>query len=706
MKRFNGSKSRLMFIVFVAGLVLISQNVSTANTNQAPIADAGLPRYAGPDPVVLDGTGSYDPDGSGTLSYTWQQISGPSVIIIDANTATPSIGGAMQPGMGRVPTPTLSGFVQTDEIQECEFELLVSDGELTSLPDTVKIIIVPDFGADTLRQENPPFDANKPTIIYFGGGNCVNGLAADCVSPFTLAAWLSSANIINFPNGYAPDSGGNARTYYKYGDMIIVYLSAVAPDYKQPIQTVGWSTGAMPAIDVGIHLNRVYKDARYAVNRVTHLDGNPACRVMENWPPQPSPEAWDVYLDTVELFLTSSVDGEQCWIDHCYGTSGYPYEPIPRTDILWVRTGLAHSPVRNWYRNSLTGNDMNKFNSGLVAGAYWSVIGPGKNLQLAPTDAYYFRWDGGEQSGSMSFYDETQFPGRLPEPVTLIGPEDGTIVDPNGAVFSCEVSENAVGYQLLFGSDPYRVMDYTIVSDTPEPPTEVITTFPFEQTFWTVRVYDEYGSTIYADPICIYPEIVEDLSETLVAHWKLDETEGDIAYDSAGNNDATVHGAVWTEGKIDGALQFDGFNDYVDCGDSEQLGPEQMTFSMWLKPEHMGGMRYIVARSKKDSDDIDYAIKRHLAGEIEFSVGQLGSDPVSVISQANTPLGEWSQVVVCLDGSQASIYINGQRDNSADYAERVLRGGYWLVISSLRANTRFYNGLIDDVRIHSRAVTP
>lgn len=191
----------------------------------------------------------------------------------------------------------------------------------------------------------------------------------------------------------------------------------------------------------------------------------------------------------------------------------------------------------------------------------------------------------------------------------------------------------------------------------------------------------------------------------LIAHWKLDETEGNIAYDSADDNNATVHGAIWTEGKIDGSLQFNGFNDYVDCGDSELLGPEQMTFSMWLKPEHMGGMRYIVDRSKKDSDDIDYAIKRHLAGEVEFSVGQLGSDPLSVMSQANTALGEWSHVAVCLDGSQASIYINGQRDSSASYTERVPREDYWLVISSLRASTRFYNGKIDDVRIYDQALS-
>lgn len=192
---------------------------------------------------------------------------------------------------------------------------------------------------------------------------------------------------------------------------------------------------------------------------------------------------------------------------------------------------------------------------------------------------------------------------------------------------------------------------------------------------------------------------------SLAAHWKLDETDGDIAYDSAGDNDATVHGAVWTEGMIDGALQFDGFNDYVDCNDSEQLGPEQMTLTMWLKSEHMGGMRYIISRAKSNSDDIDYAIKRLLTGEVEFAVGQLSSSPVSVQSQANAALDEWSHVAVCLDGSEASVYINGQRDSSASYAERAPREDYRLVISCLQANTRFYNGLIDDVRIYSRALS-
>ncbi|MHC4804762.1 MAG: hypothetical protein ACYTBX_00685, partial [Planctomycetota bacterium] len=84
-----------------------------------------------------------------------------------------------------------------------------------------------------------------------------------------------------------------------------------------------------------------------------------------------------------------------------------------------------------------------------------------------------------------------------------VGPEDGAIVDANGAVFSCEESENAVGYQLLFGPDPYRVMDYAVVSDTPSPPVGTISEFPYEKTWWTVRAYDSFGSTIHADPRCI-----------------------------------------------------------------------------------------------------------------------------------------------------------------------------------------------------------
>src|SRR5262249_50186723 len=90
--------------------------------------------------------------------------------------------------------------------------------------------------------------------------------------------------------------------------------------------------------------------------------------------------------------------------------------------------------------------------------------------------------------------------GKIMAPVALVGPASGDTIATNGAVFSCSKVENATGYQLIFGSDPNRVMDFTIVSDTTNPATATVSTLPYLHTWWTVRAYDQFGSTIYADP--------------------------------------------------------------------------------------------------------------------------------------------------------------------------------------------------------------
>ena len=74
-----------------------------------------------------------------------------------------------------------------------------------------------------------------------------------------------------------------------------------------------------------------------------------------------------------------------------------------------------------------------------------------------------------------------------------------------------------------------------------------------------------------------------DLTDGLVAHWKLD---GD-ANDSAGSNDGTlVNGPIWTTGQIGDALDFDGVDDYVDVGDQDSLdfvASESFSISTWFK---------------------------------------------------------------------------------------------------------------------------
>ncbi|MCF7956403.1 MAG: hypothetical protein K9M75_11415 [Phycisphaerae bacterium] len=420
--------------------------------NHAPVADAGFDRYAATE-VVLDGSGSYDPDFYEGITYNWTQVSGPAGLITGADTAT----------------PTVSGFTQTSSIQECVFKLVVSDGEMDSVADKVKVKIVPSFGANTLQLRNPPFDPDKPTIVAFGGGNCNTG-----GSMSFGGLWEEKVNWI---------TASYDKPYSRYGDMLIVYLSSVAPDYKEPIQTMGFSTGNMPAMDVANRMNSFYGDGRYAVNRVSLLDA--ACRDFE--------------VD-INTFVNNPVDGEQCWIDSYIATVSRRYPNVLKITF----PGGSHGDPVNWYSSSIyessyPGGDM--YNGGIMGGYYYSVAGPGKNLQLASdTSKYYFKWINSEPD-YLTFFDQSLYPGRLPEAVTLAGPADGDTLDAGGAVLSCLPSENAVNYKLLMGPDPYDMKH--VISDTPTPPEGVITLLPYETTYWTVKAEDQYGSTIFADPICI-----------------------------------------------------------------------------------------------------------------------------------------------------------------------------------------------------------
>ncbi len=251
--------------------------------NSLPVADAGLTHYVHEDPITLSGLNSYDPDGLLTvdLSFHWRQISGPTLSLDDPNS----------------PTPVLSGMQPNNTIQHCLFELVVNDGQNDSDPATVEVVIVEDYGNQELRLINSPFDVTKPTIVVFEGGDCDTGSGW---YRFTNTVWSQNANIMT--NSYQ-------LPHYVYGDHLMVYLSEVAPNYDQPIQTMGFSTGGMICSDIAIRANCVYGDPRYAVNRVTYLDAG--CTGVYNYP------------EAVWRLRNENLTGETCWIDHYYSNSGF-----------------------------------------------------------------------------------------------------------------------------------------------------------------------------------------------------------------------------------------------------------------------------------------------------------------------------------------------------------------------------------------------
>jgi L-ascorbate metabolism protein UlaG (beta-lactamase superfamily) len=203
-----------------------------------------------------------------------------------------------------------------------------------------------------------------------------------------------------------------------------------------------------------------------------------------------------------------------------------------------------------------------------------------------------------------------------------------------------------------------------------------------------------YGETLSSD------DWQKDFS--VAAYWKLDETQGTIAHDSTGANDATLIGdPLWQPagGKVAGALQLDGVDDYIKA--PFVLNPSAGTFSVfaWVKGGaagqailfQTGGANWLMADSA--------------AGTLATQLRQTGRNSRDLISPAVITDGQWHRVGLTWDGSNRVLYVDDTevaRDTQAALTGST--GG--LSIGSAQSPGTFWSGLIDDVRLSTRAVKP
>jgi hypothetical protein len=214
--------------------------------------------------------------------------------------------------------------------------------------------------------------------------------------------------------------------------------------------------------------------------------------------------------------------------------------------------------------------------------------------------------------------------------------------------------------------------------------------------YWRI---DEAGPTITTKGDVWAFTTRSEVDVNFVNWWKFDEGTGTIAYDSAGDDDGTIYGATWTTGQIDGALSFDGVNDYVDCG-SGPSNYDNITVSAWMKTSTEG----ILVSNRYGS--YSYGTWYTLSSmdiELGDSVGYQHWN-------FNTPTldGVWHHIVYTKDGINHAVYVDGSLDQSftsnADisWSNPTFIGRRWTKSSSGNA---WFNGPIDDVRIYNRALT-
>ncbi|MHC4532508.1 MAG: LamG-like jellyroll fold domain-containing protein, partial [Planctomycetota bacterium] len=164
--------------------------------------------------------------------------------------------------------------------------------------------------------------------------------------------------------------------------------------------------------------------------------------------------------------------------------------------------------------------------------------------------------------------------------------------------------------------------------------------------------------------------IYEESTECIVAHWKLDEIEGRIAYDSVGDNDGILYGnPIWQPmgGILGGALEFDGDNDYVDCGTfnpSDATG--QLSICLWAKWNGLNG-RYQCLIAKRNSWNVNDMMWQLEASQISGDAMFEREGYAGVVGGILTE-GDWEHWCVTFDGATAIIYRMGEEVNRGAFS--------------------------------------
>ena len=190
---------------------------------------------------------------------------------------------------------------------------------------------------------------------------------------------------------------------------------------------------------------------------------------------------------------------------------------------------------------------------------------------------------------------------------------------------------------------------------------------------------------------------------SLIAHWALDEDQGTIAYDSAGQNDAFLVGSpAWQPdaGKVGGALAFDGAD---DCAFAELgLNPARGPFSVfaWVK----NGVPGQVLISQLNGTNWLRADPASGCLMTELCASGRGAGPLQ--SEIVVTDGAWHRIGFVWDGGHRSLYVDGilvAEDTQQGLNSSV--GGLNIGCGSNAAAGTFFSGLIDDVRIYNKALS-
>ncbi len=257
---------------------------------------------------------------------------------------------------------------------------------------------------------------------------------------------------------------------------------------------------------------------------------------------------------------------------------------------------------------------------------------------------------------------------------------------------------------------------------------------------WSVNVNTESPSISFTDPtpansailnqnyayinttVSDFSTALIDWNRSLVRWWRFNNESGENSAFfrdwSSWENNGTCSGTscpTSISGKFGNALSFDGSNDYLSAGNI--ASGASGTMETWIKPNVYTGTQYVIGGLSSNGADINARYDIFVRNTGNCSSGDWGTIIANgitmqtvcsgqVYNYANFPAGTWKHIAVTYNGSVVSFYNDGVLIKTT--AQTVSGAGNAQPFSIGRIGAYaglYFNGGIDEVRIHSRALS-
>jgi len=204
---------------------------------------------------------------------------------------------------------------------------------------------------------------------------------------------------------------------------------------------------------------------------------------------------------------------------------------------------------------------------------------------------------------------------------------------------------------------------------------------------------------------------VKNIEDGLIAYYPFNGNADD---ESGNENNGVVHGAILTNDRFGNnfsAYQFDGDNDYINCGNDSSINisgsNSNITMSAWFYAEDVESRQNIISKGRDYTSNYGYHLNlnnQKNRGLYRLSDGTNNIVQTTPVIKTNT----WYNVVTTFNGVESKIYINGILQNINTEIGQIGISTTNLIIgchSQSPPAWYTFKGVIDDVRIYNKVLS-